>query len=408
MSKLAFGIINRTISLIGWLFLTSAFAADDLSYFEGAWTPMTGPNIGAPFWFNKAFAGYDAYVPWWGQTSVLASQGEFGSHIKIVGKKDDKNVSCFYYVSKLNRLKMTWNLRNGDTGTCPESLVFEKREYQSAQDATARGLRHAENGEFDTAIAEYNEAIRIDSTYAPAWAARGAARHSKTEYATAIADLSEAIRLNPSSAMYFANRGMSYKLMGDDQAAIANYSDAIRLNLKEWAIYYNRGMAYFAQKKFEEAKRDFTSSLPLKSRNDPDHAEHMLEHIKRELSLVGFKACNRLDEKIWVGVAGYGESDSGELKLRLFYGVEPGNCEDIGRYERERGVWVIVNGENTNRQWRAGSTDTSAKSFCVALDASSFAPAASPNARCSENYALERFYKQNIESNANVHTSWLP
>jgi hypothetical protein len=99
---------------------------EGLGFLVGKWTPTTGPNIGAPFWFHKAALGYDAVIPWWGQTTIIASDGAYGSHIKVAGITNGASIECYYYLIILNPLKMSWNLRYGGSKLCPGSLVFER------------------------------------------------------------------------------------------------------------------------------------------------------------------------------------------------------------------------------------------------------------------------------------------
>jgi len=65
-----------------------------------------------------------------------------------------------------------------------------------------RGNQWDRMGQFEKAIADHNEAIRIDPTYGAGYMHRGNiyARHG--DYDRAIADQSEAIRLGPRDAMY--------------------------------------------------------------------------------------------------------------------------------------------------------------------------------------------------------------
>ena len=55
----------------------------------------------------------------------------------------------------------------------------------------------AEKCETDDALADYNEAVRIDPKSAKAYDYRGIACFAKKDYDMAIADYSEAIRLDP-------------------------------------------------------------------------------------------------------------------------------------------------------------------------------------------------------------------
>ena len=48
----------------------------------------------------------------------------------------------------------------------------------------------------------------------------------------AIADFNEAIRLDPKSSLTFRNRGDAYTDKGDHDRALADYSEAIRLDPK--------------------------------------------------------------------------------------------------------------------------------------------------------------------------------
>jgi tetratricopeptide (TPR) repeat protein len=67
-------------------------------------------------------------------------------------------------------------------------------------------------------------------------------------YDLAIADFSEAVRLNPNLPQAYSKRGDAYVNKGDFDKAIADYSDALRLNPNDTMAYYNRGSSYFIKK----------------------------------------------------------------------------------------------------------------------------------------------------------------
>ena len=89
-----------------------------------------------------------------------------------------------------------------------------------------------EQKEYDKAIADYNEAIRLDPKDASTLYSRGYAWDAKKEYDKAIADYNEAIRLDPKSVSAFYNRGHSWENKKEYDKAIADYNEAIRLDPK--------------------------------------------------------------------------------------------------------------------------------------------------------------------------------
>ena len=62
---------------------------------------------------------------------------------------------------------------------------------------TTAATLYGDKGDYDRAIADYDEAIRLDPRYAVAYYNRGVAYCDKGDYDRAIADYNEAIRLDP-------------------------------------------------------------------------------------------------------------------------------------------------------------------------------------------------------------------
>jgi len=60
-------------------------------------------------------------------------------------------------------------------------------------------------GDYDSAIADYTDAIRIDPNYAIAYNVRGNAYYSKRDYNRAIADYEAALRIEPNDAVIRQN-----------------------------------------------------------------------------------------------------------------------------------------------------------------------------------------------------------
>ena len=86
-------------------------------------------------------------------------------------------------------------------------------------------------GDYDRAIADYTEAIRLDPNNDIAYNKRGYAHYNKGDYDKAIADFTQAIKLKPNNAYYLYTRGYAaHYNKGDYDRAIADFEAALRIN----------------------------------------------------------------------------------------------------------------------------------------------------------------------------------
>jgi tetratricopeptide (TPR) repeat protein len=131
---------------------------------------------------------------------------------------------------------------------------------QSSQTRVAalnsRGNAHLSQRNYDRAIDDYNEAIRLDPAFAIGFNNRGLAYQRKGQIDRAIEDYGEAIRLNPAYALAFANRATARQIKGRVDLAIEDSDKAIGLNRRLAAAFFARANAYR-----DKAQWDFDAYL---------------------------------------------------------------------------------------------------------------------------------------------------
>jgi len=129
---------------------------------------------------------------------------------------------------------------------CTQIIERGEQETQKkrANAYSNRGFAYDDKGEYDKAIADYTQAIKINPKNAIAYTNRGAVYYSKGALDRAIADFDEAIKLNPNDALAYANRGIAYDNKGEVDRAIADFDKAIALDPNDGEAYKNRGAAY--------------------------------------------------------------------------------------------------------------------------------------------------------------------
>jgi tetratricopeptide (TPR) repeat protein len=126
------------------------------------------------------------------------------------------------------------------------------------------GNAYRNRDDYDRAIADYTEAIRLDPSLASAYVSRGILRYSRKSYDDAIADYTEAARIDPNHAyIYRFDRGMAYRDKKDYDRAIIDFNEAIRLDPKYIAAYFGRGSAYRGKKEYDPAIADYTEAIRL-------------------------------------------------------------------------------------------------------------------------------------------------
>jgi lipoprotein NlpI len=104
---------------------------------------------------------------------------------------------------------------------------------------------------------------RRSPKYAIAFDKSGWAYYYKQDYDRAIADYTEAIRLDPKYAISFDNRGQAYYAKQDYDRAIADYNEAIRLDAKNALAFSHRCRAYAAQQVYDRAITDCNEAIRL-------------------------------------------------------------------------------------------------------------------------------------------------
>jgi len=198
--------------------------------------------------------------------------------------------------------------RRADRRLCRNSPVRPPNGSNRAGIYTDRGRAYYDKKDYDRAIADYDEALKINPNLVPAYNDRGVAHHDRRDHDRAITNFNEAIRINPNYALAYSNRGRAYHAKGDSDRAIADYNEALRINPSYVLAYYNRGRAYHAKGDSDRAIADYdeairrnpelakrTTTAPLATSPPPTPAE--ASHTSRRQTTtveLPIRVCHRL------------------------------------------------------------------------------------------------------------------
>ena len=142
-------------------------------------------------------------------------------------------------------------------------LAVLRAEGGEAPRPTDLGYEALSKGDWDTALARFDEAIRAEPRNAVAYQGRGVTYGMRGDLDLAIVELTKAMQLDPTDATAYRNRGAAYLFKGDYDRAIADCDEAIRRNLRDSTTYNNRGFAYLRKGNVEKAISDLTEAIRL-------------------------------------------------------------------------------------------------------------------------------------------------
>jgi tetratricopeptide (TPR) repeat protein len=132
-----------------------------------------------------------------------------------------------------------------------------------ASDYIKRGRFYLFRGEYDHAIANFDQALQLDPQSVPAYFNRGRANKLNGNYEQALHDYTQAIQLDPKAADAYVNRGQIYNLEGDRERAITDFNQAIQLDAGKPIPYLDRGVAEVAKGEYDQAIADFNSAIKI-------------------------------------------------------------------------------------------------------------------------------------------------
>jgi TonB family protein len=130
----------------------------------------------------------------------------------------------------------------------PVTFTMRSRERYSgsARELADRATARYRNGDNDGAITTLDGLVRQQPTSVDAYIIRGSAYQQKGEVDKALADFNQAIRLDQKSARAYCDRGiLEDVLLRQPNKALADYNEAIRLAPNFQRAYFNRGVHFW-------------------------------------------------------------------------------------------------------------------------------------------------------------------
>lgn len=112
---------------------------------------------------------------------------------------------------------------------------------------------------------------------------RGDVKIELEQYEEAIVDFNESIRLKPSDAEVYNIRGFTKIKLGQIESALIDFDQAISLDPTLAEAYHTRGEAQTLLGRTEEAKADFQKALELAEEKNNQELANEIKHSLQEL-----------------------------------------------------------------------------------------------------------------------------
>jgi formylglycine-generating enzyme required for sulfatase activity/Tfp pilus assembly protein PilF len=173
----------------------------------------------------------------------------------------------------------------------------------------SRGYAYGQSGQTDKAIADFAESVRLNPASSDSHFSLGTMYLKKDNFDKAIAEFTQSIRINPNLSDAYFSRGFAYCKHGERQKGIRDYTEGIRLNPKDAAIYYNRAVQFSESGDVPRAYSDFAEAIKLDPKNPVFYLGRGSVHVERgtfEKAIADYSEAIRLDSKL--AEAYYGRS----------------------------------------------------------------------------------------------------
>lgn len=130
------------------------------------------------------------------------------------------------------------------------------------------GNAYFQKEDYDHALSAFTDAIGVQPDYVDAYASRAAAYRKKQAWDKAIADYDAAISRNPAGAVLYDYRGACLREKGDNERAADNFRKAIELNPKLADAYIGLALIHRDKKEWDQAIENFKAAVALKPSNE--------------------------------------------------------------------------------------------------------------------------------------------
>ena len=247
-----------------------------------------------------------------------------------------------------------------------------------------RGLAYFHRGDYDLAIADYSQAIRLDPKDAYSHNNRGSAYRAKGDYDRAIADYDQSIQLDPKERAHYYNRGLAYSDKGDYDLAIADYNQAIqldpkfatatrtavsfttsraittapsptttrrsRLNPRFVLAYISRGGVYSAKGDYDRAIADYNQAIQINPEADLAYHNRGLAYSDKgdyDRAIADYNQAIQINPK-------YGETYLFRGLANLYAGDLPKALADLNQAtaldpkDADKALWLDIVGQRNN------------------------------------------------------------
>ncbi len=198
----------------------------------------------------------------------------FEKGAREVVKATEPYILASYYHAKKERKK------------AEEVIRFIFRKHPGTDDEVRainlQGILLGKEGKWGEAIEKYEEAIKIDKKFDPAYNNWGFALSKKGKYKEAIKKYEKAIEINGESARAYSNWGFALSKSDDPddlKEAIKKYEKAARLDPTRALTYYRWGLALHSKGKYQEAIKKYEKAARL----DPEKYNFLMGRVIRKM-----------------------------------------------------------------------------------------------------------------------------
>ena len=155
-------------------------------------------------------------------------------------------------------------LQSGDSSRANDYLIEAATENpDNALAVYYQGLIDYTERDINSAIANYDKAIKVNPNFSLAYFSRGLANYRLGNIQEALADYDKALRINPIDPWSYLNRGIVREDLDDLEGALTDYNKAIEIDPDYGKSYHNRGAIRYYQKDFKGATEDFKKASEL-------------------------------------------------------------------------------------------------------------------------------------------------